>query len=432
MRQFALVPVATVVAVLVAFDGVGRQAAVAAVGDELYKVTWFDSSPDRDNFGSSMAASGNTVIIGSSGDNFGGLNSGSAYLFDLTSGSQLAEFIASDTSMGDRFGTSVGISGNAAIVGAIGDDDADPTYWQADSGAAYLFDLTTRRQTHKLTASDMASGDKFGASVAVWGNTAIVGAPINRDAGTDSGSAYLFDVASGLEIAKLTASDASAYDHFGTSVAVHGNTAIVGARIDSSEGYSAGSAYLFDVTTQTELAKLTASDATPWANFGSSVAVSGNIAVIGASGDSHAGEDSGSAYLFDVTTGEQLAKLVASDADAGDRFGTSVAINGDVVVVGASRNNDAGIESGSTYLFDVATGTQLARFTASDAEAGDRFGSSVAIGDSMAVVGAPYEDEMQYDAGAAYVFGVPEPSTFTLTAVSLLGLLAVAWRKRPI
>ena len=139
--------------------------------------------------------------------------------------------------------------------------------------------------------------------------------------------------------------------------------------------------------------KLTSSDAAADDQFGHRVGISGGTAIVGARYDDDAGEDSGSAYLFDVTTGNQLFKLTASDAAADDRFGQSVGISGGMAIVGAIGNDDAGSESGSAYLFDVTTGKQLFKLTASDAAAGDQFGYSVAISGTIAVVGAFLDDD---------------------------------------
>jgi hypothetical protein len=156
----------------------------------------------------------------------------------------------------------------------------------------------TLNEDDKLTASDAAVGDSFGTSVAISGTTAIVGAWGNDDAGADSGSAYLFDFSDRNNIieTKLNASDGAAGDNFGWSVAISGNTASVGARWDDDSG----SVYVFDTTTGQQMAKLTASDAAADDRFGGSTAISGTTAIVGANGNDDAGTDSnsGSAYLF--------------------------------------------------------------------------------------------------------------------------------------
>jgi WD40 repeat protein len=187
--------------------------------------------------------------------------------------------------------------------------------------------------------------------VAISGNTAIVGAHGNDDGGSGSGSAYLFDVATGVQLTKLNANDAAADDLFGYSVGISGNTAIVGAYGNDDSGSFSGSAYLFDVTTGLELSKLTASDAAARDGFSFSVGISGNTAIVGAFGDRVAGLDTGSAYLFDVAAGTQISKLTASDAAEDDLFGWSVAISSNRAIVGAWGNDDAGSSSGSAYLY---------------------------------------------------------------------------------
>ncbi len=372
-----------------------------------------------DAFGRSVALSGNMALVGADRDAHAGQISGAAYLFDVTTGNQIAKITASDAMLINRFGASVAINGNTALIGAPHDFRRG-----SSSGSAYLFDVTTGNQIAKLTASDAAAGDLFGVSVAISGNTALVGALVGANGGlnSDSGSAYLFDVTTGNQIAKLTASDVTLNDRFGRSVAISGNTALVGAPHPFEEGISFGSAYLFDITTGNQIAKLTASDAALDDQFGWSVAISGNMALVGAFRNDDEGSNSGSAYLFDVTTGNQIAKLTASDALAGDFFGASVAINGNTALVGAP-----GSSSGSAYLFDVATGNQITKITASDASTSDFFGISVAISGNAALVGA-----FGGFFGSAYLYTtIPEPSSFLLaTLAGFLGLGSTQRRRR--
>jgi hypothetical protein len=377
-----------------------------------------------DRFGGSVGISGTTAIVGARGDDS---NTGSAYLFDTTTGTQSAKLTASDAAANDWFGLSVGISGTTAIVGAYRNDDNG-----SNSGSAYLFDTNTGVQTAKLTASDGATNDHFGLVVGISGTTAIVAATNDDDNGTDSGSAYLFDTTTGAQIAKLTASDGAAEDDFGVSVAISGTTAIVGALDDDDNGTDSGSAYLFDTTTGTQIAKLTASDGAANDKFGSRVAISGTTAIVGAVWDNDNGTDSGSAYLFDTTTGNQLFKLTASDGAANDLFGISVAISGTIAIVGAYGDDDNGIFSGSTYLFDTTTGAQLAKLTASDGAANDNFGLSVAIFDDIIMVGATGNEDNGSKSGSAYISSVFAATVPLPAGVWLLlsGALALGWVRR--
>ena len=318
--------------------------AYADPGNQLFKLLP-DDGAGEDHFGRSVAISVATAIVGASRHDDNGPGSGSAYLFDTATGQQIAKLLPDDGAVNDAFGLSVAISGQTAIVGAPGHDDKG-----FNSGSAYLFDTTTGTQIAKLLADDGAEGDQFGFSVAVSGTTAIVGAWADDDNGFDSGSAYLFDATTGRQIAKLLPNDGAQFDRFGTSVAISGTTAIVGAYKDGDNGNLSGSAYLFDIATGKQIAKLLPDDgaASDW--FGWSVAISGNNAIVGAFRDDDNGSESGSAYLFDTTTGRQLAKLLPNDGSFNDHFGGSVGISGATVIVGADEDDD----NGSAYLFDAS------------------------------------------------------------------------------
>ena len=194
--------------------------------------------------------------------------------------------------------------------------------------------------------------------MAISGDTIAVGARRNDDAGSESGSAYVFNRsgATWSEQAKLTASDPAAGDHFGYYIAVEGDTLVAGARFNDDAGTNSGSAYVFtrSGTTWSEQAKLTADDAAAEDMFGIGVSVEGDTVVVGARGHDDDGADSGAAYVFTRSgaTWTQADKLTAGDAAAGDMFGGSVDISGGNIVVGALGDDDAGSESGSAYVFE--------------------------------------------------------------------------------
>ena len=226
----------------------------------------------------------------------------------------------------------------------------------------------------KLRASDGAAGDTFGGSVAIAGNVIVVGADGDNDAGSDSGSVYVFqsldDGTTWSEVQKLTASDAAEGDNFGDSVAVDGKLIVVGAWSES--------VYVFqslDDGNWTEMQKLTASDAAAGAQFGVSVSISGSNVVVGALAPD---VSSGSAYVFhsldNGASWTEIQKLVASDGELGDRFGVSIGIDGNLIVVGAYLDSDDGFFSGSAYVFqslDDGNWTEVEKLTASDAAAED-------------------------------------------------------------
>ena len=421
-------------ALILLLFGIAGPTAYAVTEDD--KIVAGDAAAG-DQFGESVTVSGTTVVVGARLDDDAGSQSGSAYVFDCSSFPcvQVSKLTASDAAAGDNFGTSVAVSGTTAVVGAPNDDDAG-----TESGSAYYFDLSACgaacTEDGKLTASDAALADNFGFSVAVSGTTAVVGAHGNDDGGSSSGSAYYFDLsgcgAACTESGKLTASDAAMDDFFGRSVAVSGTTAVVGAFRDGDAGSNSGSAYYFDLSSCgaacTEDGKLTASDAAGSDFFGASVAVSGTTAVVGAAVDDDAGTESGSAYYFDLSACgaacTESGKLTASDAAGEDQFGVSVAVSGTTAVVGAHLDDDAGTNSGSAYGFDLsacgAACTESGKLTASDAATRDRFGFSVAVSGTTAVVGAFLDDDAGGASGSAYVFGLMfgEPTTTTTTTTT--------------
>ncbi|MEE8156071.1 MAG: FG-GAP repeat protein, partial [Phycisphaerales bacterium] len=396
-----------------------------------------DDGAMGDIFGVSVAISGATAIIGSANHDDNGYWSGSVYLFDTTTGQQLSKLLADDGAVWDRFGESVAISGTTAIVGA-------PQNFNDGNGSAYLFDIsdpTNPLQIAKLLANDGAEDDRFGVSVAISGPTAIVGAWRDDDNGINSGSAYLFDVSTGRQLFKLLADDGEVGDRFGESVAISGTTAIIGARTHAL----IGAAYLFDANTGAQIAKLLPDDGVGGDQFGVSVAISDppgkETAIVGAWLDDDNGQASGSAYVFDISdpaTPVQIAKLLAEDGAAGDRFGRSVAISPDGIgtaIVGAFEDDDNGANSGSAYLFDVTTGRQLFKLLADDAAAVDEFGISVAINGATAITGASLDDDNGKSSGSAYLFdaaGTPGKCPWDLDgngsvgASDLLSLL-VSW-----
>jgi hypothetical protein len=372
----------------------------------------------NDYFGVSVAVSGDIAVVGAHGEDVGGSSVGAAYVFSRNQGGannwgHVKKLTASDAQANDEFGISVALSGDIAVVGA---DREDALGWVSNAGAAYVFQryaggADNWGQVQKLTASDAQADDWFGYSVAVSGEIAVVGA-YGEDPGgaNEAGSAYVFRSYAN----KLTAYDADGSEYFGDSVAVSGDVAVAGAYMEYVAGYSgAGAAYVFSrnqggANNWGQVKKL--SEADPATNdwFGYSVAVSGDIAVVGSPGQWQA------AYIFSRNQGGtdkwgQVKKLTASDGEGGDRFGWSVAVSGDIAVVGAYQEDAGGSDAGAAYVFSRNQGGadnwgQVKKLTASDGEAGDNFGISVALSGDIAVVGAHQEDAGGSNAGAAYVF----------------------------
>lgn len=373
-----------------------RRLLSAETWSQVARLTASDGTA-HDLFGQSVAVNGSHALVGRPFDD-NGLGSGSAYLYDVATGQPIAKFKPDDAAARDRFGSAVALGENFALVGSPFDDDNG-----ASSGSVYLFDLTTGSQVSKLKPIDGTAGDQFGSSVAVSGNIALIGSYGRSGSGTGSGSAYLFDVITGTQLSLLLPDDAAPGQGFGVSVSMSGTTALVGSYLDHDNGYHAGSAYLFDVTTGTQIAKLMPSDGAAEDWFGASVSVSGNTALVGSRNDDDNDRESGSAYLFDVITGQQTAKLKPADGAALDRFGFSVALSGNTAFIGSIGDDDDGFGFGSTYVFDVTTFQQVTKLKPALGGGIGNFGCSIALVDGTAVIGAVGSNSSG-SSGRAYVF----------------------------
>ena len=324
-----------------------------------------------------------------------------AFAYDWTTAAQQQKLTGSTTT-GDSYGYNVHIDGDTAIVGARFENTAQ--------GAAYIYTRsgTTWSQQQKLTASDAQNSDRFGCDVEIDGDTVVIGSMLDD---TQRGAAYVF-TRSGTtwsQQQKLVASTRTDYDQFGEAVAINGDTIVVGALFEDSGGSNSGTAYVFtrSGTTWSQQQKLVASDAAANDQFGSNVAIAGDTIVVGALYEDAGGSNAGAAYVFtrSGTTWSQQQKLVASDAAADDRFGSSSSIDGDTIVVGAVNENS---QAGSAYVFTRSgtTWSQQQKIVASDAGAHDWFGIDVDIEEDTVVVGAYGDDSgtTQNGEGAAYIF----------------------------
>ncbi len=316
-----------------------------------------------DYFGFAVSISGDTAIVGAYLDDDNGVDSGSAYIFQDDGNmnwEQIDKLTADDGASSDYFGRAIAISGDTAIIGAYRDDDNG-----SSSGSAYIFKddgMGNWTQVDKLTAADGASSDNFGYAVSVSGDAAIIGAYGDDDNGSDSGSAYIFqDDGTGNweQVDKLIADDGAAADYFAFSVSISGDTVIAGSHYDDDNGDRSGSAYIFkdDGTGNWEqIDKLTAGDGASSDYFGSAVSISGDTAIAGSHYDDDKGSGSGSAYIFQGDgTGNwaQIDKLTADDGASSDFFGSSVSISGDNAIAGSYYDDDNGYNSGSAYVFHL-------------------------------------------------------------------------------
>jgi len=366
----------------------------------------------EDRFSVSLDVNADVMAIAASTADAGTTyQSGVVYVFRKNGTSWLEEAMlsASVPDSNAQLGKDVAVDGNLIVAGAYKDSEA-----ASKAGAAYVFrwNGVSWVEEAKLMASDAAPDDQFGRFVGISGNTIVVGAWLDDDGGVDSGSAYVFrwNGANWIEEAKLTASDASAGDAFARNVEISGNVIVAGAAVESNmNGTKAGSAYVFryNGSAWVEEQKLTASDGANNDWFGRNVDIDNNLIVVGAMKDDDNGSASGSAYVFewDGSSWTETNKLIADDGAPGDRFGTHVAVSGNLIVAGSAEDDDLGLRAGSAYVFqrNATNWIQHRKLIASDGAAGDTFGDRTAVHGSTVLIGAKNDDSKT---GSAYIYPI--------------------------
>ncbi len=402
------------------------------------------SAPDEaagDEYGFSVDIAGDLLVVGAYLEDVVGNNSGAAYIYERTPGGPepwtlVKEILGNDTSGFDGFGYSVGVSGDRVVVGSYHDDHSG----EIDPGSAYVFERNEGGpdnwgQVAKLIGMEPGLAVEFGISVAIDGDTVVVGAVNGLDPlDVQAGIAEVFEkdeggVGNWGRVAQLSSTDGEPFDLFGQSVSIDGDTVIVGA--DQKDDVcpteplcNSGAAYIFrrdegGAGNWGQVQKLLADDGIESAHFGISVALDGEIAAVGAYRDAGVASESGSVYVYAMDAGGadnwgQVQKLIPADAEAVDQAGFSVALSGDRLLLGAWLEDEAGTSAGAAYLFertgsDPSAWAEVEKLIAGDAESEDRFGVDVAISGDTAVIGAYRDDaacpgDDSCNSGSAYVF----------------------------
>ena len=328
------------------------------------------------------------------------------------------KIVASDPVIGDEFGSEVSILGARSVIGAPRDN-----IFGANSGSAYVFFKGPSGfwyEEQKITPTNATSSANFGASVGMGDGFLVVGAPVQPvDEMFRAGTAYIFafDGTSWTQSQQLIPNDLAEKDRMGSAVAMSGDVAVIGAPGDGFFDFVTGKVFVYRKDAQglwNYEATLTASDANNNDHFGTSVAVDGDRIVVGADRNDDAGTSSGNAYVFErqATSGQwfEVAKLSAADASGGDQFGSDVSLSGDLLAVSAFRDDDDSglVNTGAVYLYERGTfggWSQIQKLTAEEDMSEDEvFGSSISIVGTTLFSGAPTEASPLVSAGRVYVF----------------------------
>ena len=432
------------------------------------------------NFGSAVGISGNRIVVGDYFDTSTGFRSGRAYVFDLSSGTPTTatHILENPTpASDDHFGRSVGISGTRVVVGAPGDDAT-----ASNAGRAYAYDLAggaPTTPTHTLAHPTPASSDEFGMAVAVSGSRIVVGVPNDDPTATNAGAAFAFDVAGGTPLVPtatyLNPSPASS-DQFGSAVAISGTRVVIGAMMDDPGGTSAGAAFVFDATSGTVIHTLNNPAPNDFDEFGISVAVAGDTVIVGAWLDDTISEDEGAVYRYDLASATPLSatqlnqarpstesvlgmslamsggKLAVGAPDDSSvvqyggrvyvyepvgassgvplhiienplgsssiQFGRKIALHGSILVVGAQAESTGFTNVGRVFVYDLGSGTPAAPLLSipnPEPALGDNFGSAVAVHGNRVVVGVSADDALASNSGSVYVFDITAGTAPVLT-----------------
>jgi outer membrane protein assembly factor BamB len=307
--------------------------------------------------------------------------------------------VAPDGMGTESLGSSIAISGDLAVVGSRFEHVQTSNGIRYNAGGAHVFDLTTGEHVARLVANDPGGNVFLGEAVAIDGTNVLVGGR--------AGAAYLFNAISGEQIAKL---EPAAPAHFGYALAINGSTALISEAPYSGTGEVNGVVNVYDINTRSKVRTIVPADIGPSDNFGGRVDLDGNTAVVASLYHDGSCYDCGAAYVFDVTTGEQLAKLQHPSLNPGQivhGFGTSVVIDDNKVVVGVPtdyRHGTTRVAPGAAFLFDWTDGTALAELLPRNIASLRNYGSQVEIiGNTVLVAGGGQ--------GTVYAFHIPEPQT---------------------
>jgi hypothetical protein len=377
-----------------------------------------------------VAIDGDRILLGAVNDDTAGTNAGAAYLFDATNGQLLHSFINPNVSPTNQFAEVVSISGNRVLIG----DREDDSVGSARSGAAYLYNATTGQLEHTFTDPTGGAFNAFGRDVSVFEDRVLIGAVGDDTGAFNSGVAYLYDADTGALLHQFINPTPQASDAFGYGLTMNDESIVITAMDDNTGASESGSIYVYDANTYA--LRHTITNPTPGAQdrFGQTVAIEGDKIVVSSPHDDTGASNSGAAYVFSASTGQLLHSLLNPTPDADDGFGATVDISGNTIVIGTNVDDTLGLGAGAAHVFDAISGDLIQTILNPTLQVPASFGLGLGISGDRIVLGATGHIVNGVNAGGAFVFertaSVPEPKMFLIFGACLAGLFLVRPPKR--
>jgi hypothetical protein len=421
--------------------------AIPASASPYYLAQTFDDpSPSSgffsfngDGFGGGIDLDGNYVLVGAERAAVGFERPGQAHLYNAMTGDLVRTFNDptitepfSVSGLSDWFGASVALDSGLALIGAPGHNAG--TY--NDSGEVHLYDATTGVRLRTITSPTGATIDglaaRFGEAVAMQDGRMVIGAPRKYLWYVDVGQAYLFST-DGALLQTFNEPTPNHYAEFGAAVAIDGDLVLIGAPATHPNSSDHGQAFLFNASTGRLL--FTIDDPTPTTRdfFGMSVAVDGDLILIGDARDDTDARNVGQAHLFSATTGQLLRTFEDPTRGAWDfdGFGESVSLENGLALIGAPFDQSTSSVVGQAHLFDAVTGVLLETFDDPTPTNADDFGGAVVLNEGRVLIGAPRDDTQLPDVGQAHLFRpVPEPTAMGLALLTAAAIAVTASPRR--
>ncbi len=372
---------------------------------------------DNDFFGAAVALSGNRLVVGANNNDTGATDSGRVYVYDLAGATPTVHTLAINNptpGASDSFGISLALEGNTLVVSSTGDDTG-----ATNAGIAYVFDLgsgTPSTPVHTINNPDPLANENFGGSITLSGSLVGIASSTNMVSGVAAGSVHLYDLSSGTPTVPVHTIDnptPQANDFFGSAMTLQSTRLVVTASRDYFNGAQTGSAYVYDLASGTPTVPVhTLNNPAPATQdfFGTSVALSGNRILIGASQDDLAAPNSGAGYFYNLSSATPtvpVLTLAHTTAAADNHFGQAVAVSGSLVAVGLPDDDLVGIDAGTVAVYDMNSATPGTPVLIIDnllTDINSRIGASIALEGTRLVVGAPNAFTPSIRAGLAYVF----------------------------